>query len=281
MYVALSLPAFAVLVALCIEFLRVVAFPPLSLAVGLGEVAVIVLRLLHPHPGVAAVHTDAEWQTILLACLSPLAHDVALGTHVHRVPLLIGRVPEVKVVVVLAEGEEIACPHALVERHQRVGLPALGLPVAYELLHAIFRWVAKVLLVPTVLPMSVVVHVSGIPVAPHRLALRSPVRPYTKLSILEPLGTFPLFQALPIGSKLTGLYRHILGCTSCQGYCQDCTAQGSATIRRFHSICIYIGYRSNQRVNLPSTVNWPSTVAVTSQVPCSSAACGSVAVVRA
>ena len=180
----------AALVALLVEVLRVVAFPPLALAVGLGQLAVISLRALVPSPGMGGMDAHAQRQAILAAGLGPLAHDVALGSHVHGVPGLVLAVPEVEVVVVVGQGHEEFGPHALVETDERVGLPPLGLPLVDDILEAEVLGVAILLEVHFLLPLSGVIHVAGIPVACLWLALRPPVGPDAELRVPIPVGAF-------------------------------------------------------------------------------------------
>lgn len=124
----------------------------------------------------------AQRQAILAAGLGPLAHDVALGSHVHGVPGLVLAVPEVEVVVVVGQGHEELGSHALVEADERVGLPPLGFPLADDILEAEVLGVAILLEVHFLLPLSGVIHVAGIPVACLRLALRPPVGPDAETS---------------------------------------------------------------------------------------------------
>ena len=188
---AAALPPGAVLVVLGVELLRVESFPPLALAVGLGQVAVVRLRGLQPRPGMRGVYADAEGQSGLLAGVAPAAGQVLLGSDVHRVPLLVGRVPQVEVVVVVAQCHEVACTHALVEADQLLGVPVLGFPVVAEVFQSECGRVAEVVDVPVVLAAALVVHEAGVPVAVLGVALRSPVCPDAELGILEP------FRALP------------------------------------------------------------------------------------
>ena len=173
-----------------------------------------------------AVHRHAQGQVVLLTGSSPLAYDVALGSQVHRVPLLVGRVPQVEVVVVLTQRKEITGTHALVQGHQLFRIPLLSLPVAYQLLQTIFAGIAEMLYVPVVLTRTLIVHETGIPVAILSLTLRSPMGPDAKLRILEPLRTLPGCQTLPrsiVGTLLDGYVGLGLLCRCRQHghYCYD------------------------------------------------------------
>ena len=95
---------------------------------GQGAGLVRAVAVLEPGEAGSQVLGDAEPQAELLGGLLPVADDVAVRAHVHRVPLVVRRVPEVEVVVVRAHADEVAGAGLLVERHQPVGVPFLGLP---------------------------------------------------------------------------------------------------------------------------------------------------------
>ncbi len=211
-------------VALLVEVLRVVAFPPQALAVVGGEQSVVVLRHLIPRPRVRGVNRDAQGQSILLAGLAPGFQDVLLGAHVHRVPWLVGALPEVEVVVMLTEGHEIAGTHVLVELHQGVGVELVGFPFVNHILETELRGVAILRHVVDVLLTACEIHLAGIPVAVFRLALRTPVGPDSELGVFEPFGAFPLAGALPGGFVASGLQGQVvLGAgVGGEGTCQNC-----------------------------------------------------------
>ena len=240
MDVALTFPSLAVLMALSVELLRVQALPPLLRAVRielvailLRQIAVILLRPLHPCPRVAGMHTNTQRQPVLLASVSPSADDVLLRTHVHRVPLLVRAVPQVEVVVMIAESEEISRTDTLVELHKRIGIPVLSLPVAAQFLQSVLALRTVSLDMVLALPVIVIVHVARIPVARLSLTLRTPVRPDAELSILKPFGTLPLIQTLPLGTILTSSHLHVLGIQ------RHCGNQRNTAKQRFFHIYNY------------------------------------------
>ena len=139
-----------------IEVLRVIAFPPLAFAVGLGEFAVIgdacfrsvdIISLCGfiPGPGMVGMKGDAEWQTVLLGSLGPPLYEVALRSDVHRVPLLVFGIPKVEVVMMVAEHKEILRPEAFVSLDEFVGIPFLCLEQGQDILEAHLRRMAIVL----------------------------------------------------------------------------------------------------------------------------------------
>ena len=112
MHAVVSPRAVAHRVVLRIEVLGVISFPPLALAVGFGEFAVVIfscfgaiyiiaLRWLIPVPGMIGMEGDAKRQTMFLCSLSPTVNQVFLRTDIDRVPFLILRVPKVEVVVMV------------------------------------------------------------------------------------------------------------------------------------------------------------------------------------
>ena len=131
---------------------------------------------------------DTEAKPVFVAHLGPAAHDVLFGPHVDRVPRLIVTVPQVEVVVVVGQRDEVARPDILVEFDQIFGIPLLGPPFVYHILESELGGVAVFLDMEFVLPVPGVIHVSGIPVARLGFALRAPVCPYAELGIAEPFG---------------------------------------------------------------------------------------------
>ena len=184
---------------------------------------------------------DAQRQLVFLACPCPLADDVAPGSHAHGVPFLIGRIPEVEVVMVLPQRKEKLRPTLLVELHQRLGIPSLGLPGIAEILHAEVSGRAIVLHMILVLPAAFLVHAAAVPVARLCLALRSPMRPDAELGIAEPFGALPRFQALPIGREGAVFHGDVAlrlrlqrqgGCDD-QGHGRNCSLHTVSAVR-FH-----------------------------------------------
>ena len=216
---------------LCIQFLRVITLPPFLCTVGiegiailLGEVAIVVLRGFQPGPCMAGVHADAHLEVGLATGIVPLLQQVALRAHIHRVPLLIWRVPQIEVVVMVTQCHEVACAHTLVQVDQSFGVPVLCLPIVAQLLESKYGRIAKVFPVPVLLPRPHIIHESGIPVASLSVTLRSPVSPNTKFGIHKPLGTFPLIERAPLGFIVTRHHLHVgllrIACDT--GCCQHC-----------------------------------------------------------
>ena len=135
-----------------VELLRIETFPPRALAVGLGELAVVgharqravrvgALRRLVPAPRVRGVHADAEAQPVLARRLAQPAMSPSSARR-RRVPRLVRAVPQVEVVVVVRQRDEVLRARLLVERHELVRIPALGLPRVDDVLEAELRRVA-------------------------------------------------------------------------------------------------------------------------------------------
>ena len=130
-------PVGAVGVVLGVELLRVEAVPPIFVgfigiffeAVLFSHVNVVGIAHLEEGPGVSAVHRNTHAQTVTAAGLCPVAHDVAQGADLRRVPLLIGAVPAVEVVVVLAHSHEVLGSGVGVELYQGFGVELVGFPV--------------------------------------------------------------------------------------------------------------------------------------------------------
>ncbi len=149
---------------------------------------------LEPAEAGAQVLGDSEPQSALLGRLLPIADHVALGTHVHGVPLVQLGVPEEEVVVVRAHADEILGPGLLVKLHQAIGIPLLGLPQRDDVLVAELRGVTVMLQVILVMLAALFVDAAGIPVAVHRHGLRAPMGPDAELGIAEPIRTLVLFE---------------------------------------------------------------------------------------
>ena len=139
--------ALAQRMVLGIEFLRVVAFPPCSLAIFLRQPAIIghahlvtlgvvATRRFVPRPGMVGMERDAEGQTCLFGSCCPSCQDVLVRADVHRIPALVLAVPEVEVIVMIAQREEILCANFLVELHQRIRIPAFSLEEGQDVLEA-------------------------------------------------------------------------------------------------------------------------------------------------
>ena len=62
----------------------------------------------------------------LLGSLGPAFENIFLGAYVLRVPGLVFRVPQVVVVVVVAQHKEVLCPTTLIAFYQGLRVPLLG-----------------------------------------------------------------------------------------------------------------------------------------------------------
>ena len=80
----------------------------------LGAGLVAAVAGLEPVEAGPQVLGDAEVQAVFLGRLLPIADHVALGAHVHGVPLVELGVPEEEIVVVRAHADEVLCARLLV-----------------------------------------------------------------------------------------------------------------------------------------------------------------------
>ena len=144
---------------------------------------------LEPGEAGAEVFGHAEPQAVFLRGFLPIADHVALGPHVGGVPLVELRVPEEEIVVMGAHADEVTGAGFLVERHQPLGVPFLGLPEGDNVLVAVGRGVAVGFEVVLVYLVSRQIQPPGIPISHHRHGLGSPVRPNTELRVPKPLRT--------------------------------------------------------------------------------------------
>ena len=113
---------------LLVEILRVESFPPFAFSVGLCQVSIVIdasfrsldviaLGGLIPCPRMVGMKRNTERQPCLLGRLGPSVEDILLRTYPFRVPLLVFRVPEIEVVVVIAQYEEILGATTLIALH--------------------------------------------------------------------------------------------------------------------------------------------------------------------
>ena len=188
---------------------------------------------------------DAQRQSRLLRGLGPAVEDVALRADVLRVPGLVLRVPEVVVVVVVAQHEEVLCAAALVALHQRLGVPFLRLEQGQDVLEAHLRGVPIVAHMVPILARAFHIERACHPVAAALHALRSPVCPDAELCVAEPFGRLVRLQAFPrglIASRLHRLVRALHGDAVgvlCRGG-QGGAAQQTGYYSFFHIIWVFI-----------------------------------------
>ncbi len=125
-----------------VELPRVHALPPLALAIGFrqnaivghafqraGRVAAVPDRHeLSPNPPRRAMIGDSELEPLRAGGLSPRAHDVLFRPDIHAVPGLVLRVPAIEVVMVVGDGDEVLGAGLGIEPDQFLGIPVLRPP---------------------------------------------------------------------------------------------------------------------------------------------------------
>ena len=79
---------------------------------------------------------DTQRQACFLSSLGPTLENILMGTDVLGVPLLILRIPEVEVIVVVTQYEEILGATTLITLHECLGIPILGLEKRQDVLKA-------------------------------------------------------------------------------------------------------------------------------------------------
>ena len=147
--------AFAERVVLHIELLRIHSFPPFSFAVGSGQdpvirdshlvpIAVITSGRLIPCPGMVCVQADPERKTMLAGCRSPFGENVSFRTDIYRIPRLVFAVPEVEVVMMVAQHKEILRTNTFVNCHKTVRIPLFSLEKRQYILETDFRRVPPI-----------------------------------------------------------------------------------------------------------------------------------------
>ena len=164
-------------------------------------------RLVRPmtvlEPGEAGTQMlgDAEPQAEFLGGFLPVADYVAVRAHLHGVPFVVRRVPEFEVVVMHAHADEIAGSGLLVESHQPVRVPLLGLPERDQILVTQLGRVTVVFQVILVLCSALLIKLPGIPVTEHGNRLRAPVSPHAQLGITKPVRILIMLQRSRGGLK--------------------------------------------------------------------------------
>jgi hypothetical protein len=109
-----------------------------------------------------------------------------MRAHLDGVPGMKLGIPQIKVVVMHPQADEIFCPRFDIKGHQRIGIPPLGFPERDDVLVTIGGRVAVVPEVAFVLRAALKIHVAGIPVAGARHGLRPPMCPDAELRVAEP-----------------------------------------------------------------------------------------------
>ena len=184
---------------------------------------------------------DAQREAVLLGSTCPAFKDVALRTHTNGVPRLVFGVPEVEVVVVVTQHEEVLRPCPLVALHQLVGVPVLGLEEGQNVLEPHLRRVSVVLDVVAVFTRAFHIHRAGHPVAGALDTLRPPVCPDAELCVAEPFGCLVAAQRLPRGLILARPHRfmflrHRYRIRLCSHRQRPHTSQGKKKEVFFHTI---------------------------------------------
>ena len=199
-----------------VEVLGIEPVPPLALAIGLGQEAivgnilerpldVVPVRHLQPMPCMGRVIAHAEPKAVLAGDLGPNPDDVLVGAHIHGVPRLIGGVIAVEIVVMVRQGHEVVRPRPNIEIHQLLRVPVLRGPGMIDVLEAHLGGMAVVAHLPGIVGRPLHVQPPGIPVALLGHALRRPVRPDTELRVAEPLRALvALLERFPGRLERTG-----------------------------------------------------------------------------
>lgn len=121
-----------------IKHLGVEAIPPLALSVGgsktpvvgdsdLVAVAVVTACGFIEYPGVVGMQAYTKFKTMLVASVGPPCEKIFFRTDCSRVPGLILAVPQVEIVVMVAESEKVLSSKLLIETDNAIGVPTLGL----------------------------------------------------------------------------------------------------------------------------------------------------------
>ena len=182
-----------------VEILRVETVPPLALAFGLRQLAVVrhaseraigigALGNFIPAPGAPGVNAHRKAQTVFARRRRPAADQIFLRPDGDGIPRLVFGIEQVEVVVMDGQRHEILRAVFFVERQQLVGVKVRRLPDMNDVLEAVGGRMAVFQEVRFVIGAALDIHAARIPVAVFRLALRPPVRPDAELRVAEPVG---------------------------------------------------------------------------------------------
>ncbi len=177
---------------------------------------------LEPGEAGPKMFRDAKLQAILLGCLLPIAYHITLWPHVHGIPFVDLRIPEVEIVVVGTHAHEVACTRFFVKRHEAIGIPFLGLPQGNDVLVAVLGWMPVCGQVMFILPVPRYVHMFGVPVAFHRYRLGAPVCPDTELGVPKPSGALILLERFHVPLEWSIRDRRRLRRSLRPGYLSQC-----------------------------------------------------------
>ena len=192
-----------------IKHLRVESIPPLMLALTLRESAIVghtgvwsllisPMRGFEPPPVSGLVNRNAKSEPSIPRQLRPGSNYIAVWPDSFGVPWMIFRVPAIKAIMVVRESEEEASARFLIPVDQLIWLPVQKCPLRAQILVPKAGWVSVVFKVVFVLLRSFQVHVPCVPVTLFRNALRTPVRPNSKLGVLIPFRSFVLQKGVPV-----------------------------------------------------------------------------------
>ena len=149
---------------------------------------------------------DAQGQSGFLGCGSPLSQDVTLRTDILRVPGLVLGIPQVVVVVMVAQYEEILGTATLVTLDKFLRFPLLGLEERQDILIAELRGMTVMFAVVLILVVALHIHLAGHPVTTAFHALGTPMRPDAELGITEPFGRLMGLKRRPCRLVLSRLH---------------------------------------------------------------------------
>ena len=193
-----------------IQILRVVTFPPFTFTVFFHQSSIVMnvffvtIRVSKAgrfveKPGVSGVESDAEAKPVLTHSFFIFSDNIPVRTHIDRIPGLVLAVPEVHVVVMISHCHEIPRTGSFVKFYDSFRIPFFSLPLVDYVLESEFGWMAILFDVFLVLPGAFLIHSACVPVAPLRLALRSPVCPHPEFRIPKPFGNLILLKRFPGG----------------------------------------------------------------------------------
>ena len=134
----------------------------------------------------------------------PFADEVALRSHVHRVPGLIGGVPVVEVVVMHALHDEEARAGVVIDLDEFGGVELGGIPGVQHVLIAGFRGMAEVADVVVVGRGSRLIDFARVPVAALARGLRTEVDPEAELGLAQPGGASGIVFGDGLPGRLIG-----------------------------------------------------------------------------
>src|ERR1700722_17758483 len=155
------------------------------------------MRSLKPPPVAGLVHCDPESHVLLARGCGPGADYVAMRTDFDGVPWLMFGVPRIQAVMMVGERNKEFGSRVFIPLNQFFGFPVEQRPLRTKILvsergRRTIMFQLKLIFVGTLH-----VHVSRIPVARFRNALRTPVRPDTELRIPVPLRGVILHEGIP------------------------------------------------------------------------------------